>query len=407
MMSIRRLVISALVAFLALGGCIPGRAEEPVTLAELKRQAPDRLQMTVTNDAGEIIEVDAPILLPEGETLPLVLVRRATFNTLDLFDVYPLPTGRDRYFYGASDHSRREVCDSLSIYQEEKENKIYGKTDYTHRYALPAGSMPPENDTTVEEIMVFIYENIERFHCDASLDIRVEEAVAMSGLCEMKRVKATDGNGVSWTEFAANPDKPTKKGTTGIWSLKLAQYMHGAQIMETYQPYGSYQPPNNPNYWYNPLHLFADWLDEQNRNIGIMAVKEIAILDEDTGLLSYDNLVTCLENRIKAGKLKSIYTLRLGYSVRIVKGDAYWTDERMSDFCMDTRFALVPEWQILGFDEKDAATAKSVGYEQPSKEAILDPANHSRYGIRYEVRMDASTGEFILDYESQEFNLAK
>lgn len=225
----------------------PAAKAELVTLSELKQQMPDRLQMQVVTDAGETVTVDAPILLPEGETIPLVLVRRATFHTLNRHEVFPLPTGRDRYFYGGSEYDVREGCDHLSIYQEEAENKIRGKTDHTCRYALPKGSTPPKNVMTVEGIMGFIYENIERFQCDASPDIRVEEAVAMSGLCEMKRVKVTDGNGVSWTEFAANPDRPTKKGTKGSWSLRLAQYMHGTMIIETYLPYGSYLPPNNPN----------------------------------------------------------------------------------------------------------------------------------------------------------------
>ncbi len=385
----------------------PVAIAEQVTLAELKRQTPERLQIEITTNAGETVAVDAPIFLPDADTMPLVLVQRATFNTLDLHKVYPLPTGRERYYYEGSKYYVREICEILSIHQEEKENKIYGKTDYSRRYALPAGSLPPENDATVEEIMAFIEENVQRFQCDEPLDLRVEEAVAMSGLCEMKKEKVSDGNGVSWTEIIPDPAKPLKKGTKGIWSLKLAQFMYGAKIMDAYLPFGSYQPPSRPNEWQTPIFLNADYLDDKNLNIGIMAVKEIKRLEEDVALRSYNDVVAILQDRIRAGKLKSIYALQLAYSVRIVKGDAFWTEKNGGDLRMDTRFVLVPEWQILGFDEKDAATAKSVGLEQPSKEAILDPANHSRYSLRYELRMDATTGEFILDYESMEFILTE
>jgi hypothetical protein len=180
--------------------------------------------------------------------------------------------------------------------------------------------------------------------------------------------------------------------------------MYGVKIMDSYRPCGSYQPPNNPDFWETPLFLHADWLDENNRNISVGGLKEIGILSEDAALLSYAAMVARLESRIREGKLKSIYGLRLAYSVRIVKGDVYWAENGF-DFNMNTRFVLAPEWQILGFDEKDAATAKSVGLEAPSKDAILDPENHSRYTLPYELRMDASTGEFILDYEAMEFAL--
>lgn len=35
----------------------------------------------------------------------------------------------------------------------------------------------------------------------------------------------------------------------------------------------------------------------------------------------------------------------------------------------------------------------------------MDPKNHSRYEIVYELRMDAATGEFILDDERMEYAL--
>ncbi len=410
----RKTVAALCAACVVLGGTgwaggvspSPAALAQAVTLAELKEQIPERLRMEVVTDAGETVTVDAPIALPEGEVMPVAVVKRATFNTLGLRERYPLPKGRDRYFYGASEGDEAEVCGSLSLYQEEKQWKISGKVDYSKRYALPEGSRPPENETSVDEIMDFLFENIQRYHCDAALDIRLERAVAMSGLCQMKRQKVTDGSGVSWTEFVANPDKPLKSGSKGSWSLRLGQYMYGARILDTYQPYGAYNPPQNPNWWHSPIFLYAEYLDGKNHDLGIWAVKEVQILREDASLLPYEDVVERLAKRIREGKLKSIYGLNLAYSLRIVKGDSFLAENGF-DFNLHTRFVLVPEWQILGFDEKDAATAKSVGYDQPSREAILDPKNHSRYEIVYELRMDAATGEFILDDESMEYELDK
>lgn len=379
-------------------GVSPGLAAlaETVTLAELKEQTPERLRMEVVTDAGETVTLDAPISLPEGEVMPVAVVKRATFNTLRLREVYPQ----------ADDCGVRGDCEHLVLYRQENQNKLHGKTDQSKRYALPDGSIPPENETSVDDIMAFLFESIQRFPCDAELDIRLERAVAMSGLCQMKRQKVTDGSGVSWTEFVANPEKPLKSGSKGIWSLRLAQYMYGARILDTYQPYGAHNPPQNPNWWHSPIFLYAEYLDVKNHDMGIWAVKEVQILREDASLLPYEEVVERLAKRIREGKLKSIYRLNLAYSLRIVKGDPFLAENGF-DFNLHTRFVLAPEWQILGFDEKDAATAKSVGYDQPSREAILDPKNHSRYEIVYELRMDAATGEFILEYESMEYELGQ
>jgi hypothetical protein len=49
------------------------------------------------------------------------------------------------------------------------------------------------------------------------------------------------------------------------------------------------------------------------------------------------------------------------------------------DFNPDTRFVLVPEWQILGFDEKNAADAAFVGVNGANHaNIVLDPKRTSR-----------------------------
>lgn len=373
---------------------------EQVTLSELKRQMPERLQMTVTTNEGKTIEVDAPIVMPEGEVMPLVLVRSATFDLTDIHKVYPLPkhvTGTGRVASVADDHPG---ATPIILYSEEKNNRLTGKVDSTVRASLPQGETPPENDVTVEEIMAFIYENLERFDCDTKPDLRVLKATAKTGLYEMKRFKTPEG----WTEYTINEKKPVKNASKGMWHLDLAQYMHGTRIFEDYFPYGSYRSPENPNGWWSPIGFHVDYMDEKYFNIIIAPAKEIAVLAEDASLLSYDALVQCLEQRMQEGKLKSVYALTLGYSVKIVKGDDAYAPNGY-DRNVDTRYILVPEWEILGFDEKNAADAKSVGLEEPTKDMVLEPEIYSRYGLGYDVRMDASTGKFILDFESMEYGL--
>ena len=392
--------------FLALALCIlclPLMAlAEMVDINELRVHTPECLQMTVTTDAGDTVTVDAPITLPEGNTLPVIVVKRATFDNTDLRTVYPLPSFLDRIAIAATVWNDGPGAMYLDLYQEQKNNRINGKVDSTGRASLPQGATPPENDVTVADVMTFIQDNIKRFHCDAEPDLRVVKATAQSGLYQMKRVKTPEG----WTEYAINEKKPVTKASKGIWHLTLAQYFYGAQVFEHYLSYGSYleNRPVNPNEWYSPFHFYVDYMDTENFNITLAPAKPIGLFLEETALLSYGDMVNRLAERIRAGKLKSVYALTLGYSVRIAKGDAFWL-ESPAKAPSDTRFVLVPEWKILGFDEKNAADAKSVGLTEPTRDMVLEPDTYSRYSLTYELRMDASTGQFVLDYAAQEFDL--
>ncbi len=362
--------------------------------------------MTVTAQDGTIVTIDAPITLPQGDTMPIVLAQSATFDTTGLHDAFPFPAYYDQ------EYSKRDLQNMLLEYDhpgaliimflaEEQKNILLGKVDSTMRAILPQGETPPENNVTIESIMNFIDSHINRFGCDTEPDLRVLKANAKTGLYKTKRITTPEG----WTDFTIDMDKPVSGAEKGLWDLKLAQYIYGARVFEDYFPYSCATDPGNLNLWQNPLFLLAQYMDEQNYHIALRFFKAKESLVADAPLLSYDSMVEVLRQRIQAGKLKSIYGLTLGYSVKIVKGDAFFTDDTLIHQNPDVRFVLVPEWEILGFDEKSAGTAASVGLEEPTKDMILEPERFSRYGLSYEVRMDAATGSFILDYESMEYTL--
>ena len=377
-----------------------------VTLAELKQQTPERLQMTTTTVDGEEITVDAPIFLPEGDTMPIILAQSATFDTTGLHDVFPFPDYYNQDYSKAQlqlmlSRDERQDATLCAIYSVEAKYKLTGRVDSTARANLPQGETPPENNVTVDDIMAFIMEIIQRFDCDTTPDLRVLKATAQTGLYSMKSYKTPEG----WTEFTINEKKPVKSASMGIWDLDVAQYMHGIQVFGDYRPYASYLCPSNPNPWQWPVLFHVQYMDENNFNILFTFLKENQLLADDAPLLSYDSLVETIKSRIEEGKLKSIYGLTLGYAVRIVKGEPFYLDDAMLNQNPDVRFVLVPEWEILGFDEQDAATAASLGLKEPTENMILDPETYSRYGLSYTIRMDAATGAFILDYEAMEYSL--
>ena len=371
---------------------------EQVPLSELKQQMPERLQMTITTKDGQTIEVDAPIVLPEVDKIPIVLVGYARFDLTDFYDEFPLPSYYDNSARESIEAYNFKNNTSIQLLAEEKQDRITGKVDSTVRASLSPGEIPPENDVTVEEIMAFIHENIERFHCDTKVDIRVRRATAKSGLFSMKKFKTPEG----YREYTIDDEKPVKNASRGIWHLELEQYIHGVPIFDEYLPYGDIPP--NSNEWRMPFWFHADYMDEKNFNIIIFPVKESAILIDDAPLLSYPELEMIVKEQIESGMLENICGLTLGYSVKIVKGDAFWT-EAYVDVNMDTRFVLVPEWRVLGIDEEDAATAESLGLEAIPKDTVLIPESYTSRYLGYERRIDAATGKFILDFEALEYDL--
>ena len=367
---------------------------EQVTFSELKQQTPERLQMTVTTKDGKIIEMDAPIILPEGDTMPIVLVQYVTFDLTDLHKHFPLND--------ESPKDDRPGAVVMRLYTEVKQNRLTGKVDSTTRASLPQGELPPESDVTIADVMAFIHTNMERFQADAQPDLRVGKATAKGGLFAMKKFKTPEG----WTEYTIDEKKPVKNGGKGMWHLDLAQYMYGARILGDYFPYGSYLSPDNPSGFWSPTWFHVDYMDEDHFNVIMMSVKEVDILMDDALLLSFDAAKQRIAQRMQEGKLKSVYALTLGYAGKIVKEDSFRAPNGF-DLNTGARFVLVPEWEILGFDEKNMADANSVGLEEPTKEMILEPEIYSRYGLDYDLRMDAATGSFVLDYESFEYDLKK
>ncbi len=393
-------------AVLLLLGALPGAAtarDGTVTLKELKAQAPRRLQMSVITNTGQTVTVDAPIVLPEGDALPIVLCKRAAFDTTHIREYYPLEKGLPRYVIEASTAWDYAGSPVMHVLAESKKDILSGKTDYSTRSLLPIGEPPPLNAYTVEQAMEFIDKNIRLFHCDTTPDIRPLAAYALGGLCRVKSVKITDqSSGASWREIVADPEKPIKGCEKGLWDIRLAQYMHGAQIFEDYYPYGMYNPPENGNSWDLPVRFHAQIMDGENCNILIAALLEKETLIAETPLLPFPKVESLIRARMESGKLQSVYQVTLGYSVKIVRGDSFAVNDEWN---MDARFVLVPEWQILGYDVKDHENTAYAGYAPPSEEEILMPEMYGRYGLRYELRLDARTGEPVLDYAAMEYGL--
>lgn len=356
-----------------------------ISLKELRGQIPERLRMEVTDPEGNAVVVDAPITLPEGGTLPLLMCKRASFDTSDLRKRYPLEKGMPGYVREADAFWNYEGSPVISYYVGQSD-RLYGKTDVSARPWLPTGQFPPESDLTPEDILALVHDRIAEFRGDTSADIRIYRIAARGGLHHMKMTKVTDpGSGVSYKMPVADPDRPGKSAGKGAWSLTLTQYFHGVPVFSgSYRPEGESSEGFDP--WPMPVWGNMNIVDESLMNLNLGFLREEQALDADAGLLPFPEMERIIAQRIESGQLKSVFGLSLGYSVALVKGDREYGENGKPN--MDARYVLLPVWQVRGYDLKDGAGRLFQNGSGPDEQTIM-----REMSVCYEVRFDAATGE--------------
>lgn len=382
-------IVMCAVCFSTFWGC--AACAEQIPLAELKQQIPERLQMAVTAEDGKMIEVDAPIVVPEGDVLPIVLCKCATFDTATLRDKYPLIEGMPSYVRIADAAWNYEGSPLIS-YHVGSESALYGKTDYSTRHWLPIGETPPENSMTVEEAMDIVRSRIAEFEGDTTADIRPYRVAVRGGLYRMKMVRFTDADsGVSYRIPDIDPQKPIKKGSKGTWEIQLTQHVKGIQIFpDCYMP--SAEAYTDGIYWPTPVWGNIAIMDEELMALNLNFLSEQQVLQEDVLLASFESVQEAVRQRMESGQLKSIYRLTLGYSVIAVEGDIDTRDP--NELNLDARYVLVPTWQVCGYDLKNRISRMYQGYTEPDEQTIMQ----SIYGP-FELRFDAVTAKPLVYFE--------
>ena len=379
-----------IILMLSLSVCACSFAEgNTVTLAELKAQAPERLQMTVTTDAGNTITVDAPVILPNADTIPTLLAKRATFNTANLEEHYPLEKGLPAYVRQAS--SAYDYDGSPSIgYCTGKASDLDGKTDYSMRAVLAPSETPPENDLTLEQVRQLVYDSIAEFDGDTTADLRVYRVNAMSGLYRIKMVTFEDKEaGVRYRMPEIDPSKPIKGASKGMWNVRLTQYFHGIPVF----PSDYNITEDKFDGWPYPIIAQVRIMDESAMDVLLSYCAEESVLLPDTALASFDKVQESIRARLQSGQLKSVYQVSLGYAVTLVKGDSFLIKPE-NDYNMDARFVLIPVWQVCGYDLKDRSHRYFQGFTEPDELTVMQSLDSD-----FELWLDATTAQPVSSAE--------
>ena len=352
------------------GGALAGG--DTFTLAELKAQAPERLQMTVATATGGTITVDAPVILPDADALPVLLCKSQLFESARAHEFF-FPDKKSRQSATYKQFGDSQATDAhpfLNLVKESAPYLLKGKTDTTCRSPLAMGETPSGNDFTLEQAVELILRYNAAFGGNPDVDLRPTQAVAMSGLCKMKSAKVTnEATGVSFRAPVADPERPVKGKEKGLWLISLSQYLHGVRVIDDsnrrYFVSGYYPPYPTKNKSYV--------MDEENFRAFLSYLSEEGTLTDDYPLAGWDAVEGSIRALIEQGKLKSVYQVELVYLVKMLRADheAFRQGKFRQQDAFHCDFALVPVWEIKGWNLYEANEKYFATGTSPDRETIL------------------------------------
>lgn len=330
-----------------------------------------------------------PAFLPDTVALPVLLCQSQTFDMGKVYDVYPLEHGSVTYetYYGGSIAFDGAVW--LDCVQEARGYLLRGKTDCTARSPLAVGESPALNDWTVDDALEFIRQNVVLFGGDADADLRINRAIAMSGLCYTKSGVITAG-GASCRVIMADPDNPVSGGEKGLWLIELAQYLHGARVFPR-GPVENY-PPDRVDFP-NPVSNTSRIMDEENFQICFQCLREEETLTADAVLLPWDTIETAVRELIENDELKCVTRIELGYTVTMVAEDWQYMETFTPRDDAQIRYVLVPEWTVMGYVRTQDNAGDFIQTELTRDEVLQNNFGYNSLPDDDRLCLNAATGQ--------------
>ena len=330
-----------------------------VTIRELRESMPKCWDCEITTDDGETVFINAPISLPNVDTIPVLLCN--TQIDVDHINDYTFQSGKDRFIFGKTDSYERP--------------KIYNPAEF------------PESADCLKDIIAFVKQRI------ASAGVENVEPVlysynALGPLCKTKSQKWTSDDGkVSFRVIVPDPEKPWKNDNSHGWECDLTQQIEGIPVFPTYYKYGhaSLAYDNIPS-------GFLWYIDEANYYLWMATLQPSGVLSPDTDLLPPEELFRILKDRVRDGRLQSVIEIKLGYhSVEPATAQVLGFHPEQA-----YEYLLCPVWIVRGYDTLLEEEAKNSMTMLSFEDDIRYDPCHSFY-----LLIDARTGE-IINYLSEE-----
>lgn len=136
------------------------------------------------------------------------------------------------------------------------------------------------------------------------------------------------------------------------------------------------------------LSVTFDGYNDKITSMFIRGVKPVEVLSDDVPLLPMERIFGALESEIKAGKLRKVYSLELGYVMfnepGVYRPKGLSSEESLRD-AQARRYYVKPMWQVKCI-WKDSARAEREVTETDDERNVLDYR---------ELLIDAQTGELV------------
>ncbi|MCI5955364.1 MAG: hypothetical protein MRZ54_00060 [Clostridiales bacterium] len=281
-------------------GSSAATAQESVNIVELAAQTPAEWQQTYEAH-GRTIEIDVPIEIPDVDTFPVLIGAKRNSRVSDELVQY----------YETMEHTFEEV-----IYWNS-EMKFTITVNNPTRSRLKKGSNPgfiyehdldlrncdwnsayaEENDMTLQEAWKIFCTEFDRCYGKGKSAELFIKSVVLEDIC-----KIYDKSGEAIEHL-------TPKGN---YCIECAQKFHNIPVLATIS-YAYHKPVKNSKLPLVNLLIRGNIADEDSFSLYLALLQEEGILYEDVPLCSFSRIQEQLEERISAGILRDIYTLRLGY----------------------------------------------------------------------------------------------
>lgn len=368
-----------LIAFLLVLALTPICAlaeSDYVTLPELRAQAPERWTQTYETK-WRTVEIDAPILLPDIDTVPIVQVAR---------DMSQLPlTAEESGWDNAEKDERGLLLDNngrkvpRSVDGKRINSDAEQKGDWYGDFA-PENTYVPMSDIPYGEICDMLRKELVRFGYEAD-SFAVERPFRIWSQ--------------HWYYYGYKKD-----ALPGHIMLEAPQVIHGLPILthiwdvvrshngETGATY------RNDEYWEQfGLSAGYDAYDAALSHLFIRAATPTDVLAEDVPLCPLDTVKTAIEGEIEAGHIRKLFEVKLGYVVYNEPG-VYRAKQDEPIPYEALRYYLKPVWQVNCL-YVDSATGQL--RELPGD--IYDERNSLDYR---QLLVDAQTGALMTESQAQD-----
>lgn len=384
-----RKAFSLLLCLLTLCLSIPACA---VTLEELRAEAPDRLTMTVEGPGGPV-SVDVPVILPEGETIPIVKAHPRHFDVHAVHAAYPgTAPDESSYWYP---HYLEDRTAPLFVYPVD----ILSERFVPDRYGGNASAMrvyrldgQPDNNDLPREAPESFLRKVLALAGATDVDVRISGQMAVSRPYQKKTARTKDDEAP--VLVTADLSKPIASTDRGYWTAGFSQYLDGVRVFaEGYQAVAPTKYGAAPSSPYG-ASIQVEMVSEEDYYLymGLLETDEVLMASPD--LASFDSVQEAITKRIRSGQLLDVREIELGYMLYWETSAEGRTEEEWQPGM--GRYVLSPAWRITGYDVKDRGSFKF--YRQgndPKKPDDTDYAYAATLFGAYQERVDARSGEYI------------